>query len=265
LGVLVFFKVLPVAVLAMSPVLQLGGETPFDASVLVPRGVPNTPAPSVPVLTASPATDPMKVRLTVAVPAGQTGPVAMRLRRSRVSGADALSMPVVRSSTPSAWPAVVDDDGSASWDASLRFAPWSTYTWRAEVQGPPEPGSSMPGLWSGPSAPVSWKVVPPPPVAVTPGTAIVGATGMQVRFSSSESLDAGGEGTYILDVYRVTPDTSSVPSGAVGSYPAGARRQPDGTYLVEDTAPSVPAGTSYLVEVCDPLGRRSPRVNVATL
>ncbi len=182
-----------------------------------------------------------------------------------VSGADALAMPVVSSSTPAAWPAVVDDDGATPWDSSLRFAPWSTYTWRAEVQGGPEPGSSVPGLWSGSSTPVSWKVVPAPPVAVTPGTAVLGATGVQVRFSSTNSLDAGGEGAYVLDVYRVTPAASTEPSGAVGSYPAGARRQPDGTYLIEDTAPSVPAGTSYLVEVCDPLGRRSPRVSVATL
>lgn len=63
----------------------------------------------------------------------------------------------------------------------------------------------------------------------------------------------------------MTPAASTEPSGPVGSYPAGARRQPDGTYLIEDTAPSVPSGTSYLVEVCDPLGRRSPRVSVATL
>ncbi len=54
LGVLVYFKVVPVSVLAVSPVLQLGGESSFDASVLLPRGVPNSPAPPVPLLTARP-------------------------------------------------------------------------------------------------------------------------------------------------------------------------------------------------------------------
>lgn len=266
LGVLVFFKVVPVSVLAVSPVLQLGGEASFTTSTLLPRGVPNSPAPPVPVLTAAPdPANPLGVRLAVSVPAGQTAPAALRLRRSRVSGSDALSMPVVATATPTSWPAVVTDAGATPWDSSLRFAAWSTYAWRAEVQGGPEPGSSMPGLWSGPSAPVSWKVVPPPPVAVSAGAAVVEATGVQVRFTSTDSLDAGAEGTYVLDVYRVTPSGSTVPSGAVGSYPAGSKRQPDGSYEFEDTTPSVPTGTSYLVEVCDPLGRRSPRVSVATL
>jgi len=266
LGVLIFFKVVPVSVLAISPMLELGGESAFDSAVLLPRGVPNSPAPPAPVLTASPdPTDPLKVRLSVDVPAGQTAPVALRLRRSRVSAADPLSMPVVASATPGSWPAVVVDAGATPWHGSLRFAPWSTYTWRAEVQGGPEPGSAVPGLWSGASAPVSWKVVPPAPVAVTPGTAAMTAGGISVRFTSTDSLDAGAEGTYVLDVYRVTPSGSAVASSAVGSYPAGAKRQPDGSYVVEDTTPSVPTGTSYLVEVSDPLGRRSPRVTVATL
>ena len=39
LDVLVFYKVLPVAVLATTPQLQLGGETAFGASTLArPRG-----------------------------------------------------------------------------------------------------------------------------------------------------------------------------------------------------------------------------------
>lgn len=266
LRVLLFFKVVPVSVLATAPVLQLGGEASFEASTLLPRGIPNGASPPVPLLSIEPdPADPARVRLKVSVPAGQTAPAALRLRRSRVSGADALAMPVVLTATPAAWPAVVGDDGSMPWDSSLRFAPWSTYTWRAEVQGPPEPGSTppLPGLWSGASAPVSWKVVPPPPAGVNPGSATPSATGMRIRFTSPDALDGGGEGAYVLDVYRVTPPGSGVPSGAVGSYPAATRRQPDGSYLVEDTTPGIPAGTSYLVEVCDPLGRRSPRVTVA--
>jgi hypothetical protein len=207
----------------------------------------------------------MRVVLTVSVPAGQTAPVALRLRRSRVSGADALSMPVVATATPASWPAPVTDRGATPWDASQRFAPWSTYTWRAEVQGAPEPGSTLPGLWSGASAPASWKVIPPAPGPVSPGTAVASAAGVQLRFTSPNSLDAGGEGSYTLDVYRVTPSGSGVASAAVGTYAAGAKRQPDGSYLIEDTTPGVPAGTQYLVEVCDPLGRRGPRGVVATL
>lgn len=115
-----------------------------------------------------------------------------------------------------------------------------TYTWWVEVQVGPEAGRTVPGLWSEPSAPVSWKVVPKPPVLVTPGTAVMGMAGVEVRFTSTDLLDAAGEGTYVLDVFRVTPAGSPLKSGAVGSYAAGTRRQPDGFYMIEDNASSVP-------------------------
>ena len=257
LAVLVFYRVVPVS--------ELGAEADFLSCTLLPRGVPNSPPPPTPTLTvtADPA-DPTRVRLTVSVPAGQTAPVAVRLRRSRVSGGDPLGMPVVATETPGAWPAKLVDAGGTPWDVGLPFAAWSTYTWRAEVQGAPEPGSSLPGAWSAPSAPASLRIIPPPPGAVTPGSASDGPAGVEVRFTSTASLDAGPEGTYVVDVYRRTPTGSSLASGAVGSFPAGTIRQVDGSYLVRDSAP-VPPGTVYLVEVADPLGRRGPRVEVATL
>jgi hypothetical protein len=69
----------------------------------------------------------------------------------------------------------------------------------------------------------------------------------------------------VLDVYRVSADTDTVPSGPVGSFPAGSLRQPDGSYAVTDTTLGVPSGSTYAVEVCDPLGRRGPRTVVGTL
>jgi hypothetical protein len=264
--VLVFLKVVPVTVLSASPLLELGGEADFATSTLLVRGIPNSPAPPQPLLTASADPSGSGVRLTVTVPKGQTAPVALRLRRSRVSAADPLAMPVVATVTPVAWPAVLTDTGATPWDGSLRLAPWSTYSWRVEVQGAPEPGSTVPGLWSTASTPASWKVVPTgPPAAATAGSVTSSATGLAVSFAHSEPLDAGPEGDYLFDVYRRTPSGSSVPSGPVGSYRAGPKRQPDGSYLVEDTTTGVPTGTDYLVEVCDPLGRRSARVVVATV
>ncbi|HEX6935777.1 MAG TPA: hypothetical protein VF227_04595 [Actinomycetes bacterium] len=266
LRVLVFLKVVPVTVLSASPLLELGGEADFATSTLLVRGIPNSPAPPQPLLTASADPSGSGVRLTVTVPKGQTAPVALRLRRSRVSAADPLAMPVVATVTPVAWPAVLTDTGATPWDGSLRLAPWSTYSWRVEVQGAPEPGSTVPGLWSTASTPASWKVVPTgPPPAATAGSVTSSATGLAVSFAHSEPLDAGPEGDYLFDVYRRTPSGSSVPSGPVGSYRAGPKRQPDGSYLVEDTTTGVPTGTDYLVEVCDPLGRRSARVVVATV
>jgi hypothetical protein len=49
-----------------------------------------------------------------------------------------------------------------------------------------------------------------------------------------------------------------------GSEAAADLRQPDGTYLVKDPI-APPAQTTYLLEVADPLGRRSPRVPIAEL
>ncbi len=263
LDVLVFYKVLPVAVLATTPQLQLGGETAFGASTLVVRGVPNSAPPPTPSLTAhaDPA-DPRAVRLTVAVPQGQTQPLTLRLRRSRVSGAEAREMPVVATVTSGTWPATVVDRGATPWDPTLRLAEWSTYTWRAEVQGPPEPGSAVPGLWSQASAPASRRVVPDPPGGVTLGSATAVSGQVEVRFSSVETLDGGPAGSYRFDVYRRTPDPTS--SGPVGSYAAAELRQPDGSYLLRDTS-APPSGTTYVVEVTDPLGRRGPRVVVGTL
>ncbi len=266
LDVLMFYKVLPVAVLATTPYLELGGETSFGDSTLVVRGIPNSAPPPTPSLVASAdPVDPLAVRLTVQVPAGQTAPVVLRLRRSRVSGADAQTMPVVLATTPAGWPASVIDRGATPWDATGRFAAWSTYTWRVEVQGPPEPGSSVPGLWSLASAPASWKVIPPPPVGMTPGTGTADGTGVTVRFASADPLDAGPEGSYLFDVYRRSADPAVVPSGPVGSFLVASCRQPDDSYAVQDTSLGVPVGTDYLVEVSDPLGRRSPRTAVATV
>lgn len=88
---------------------------------------------------------------------------------------------------------------------------------------------------------------------------------MTVTFSHSEPLVAGAEGDYTLDVYRRTPEGSGIDSAALGSYPASAKRRPDGRFEVEDTTAGVPAETEYMVEVIDPLGRRSARVVVATV
>jgi hypothetical protein len=147
----------------------------------------------------------------------------------------------------------------------MSLAPWSTYTWRAEVQGAPEPGSAVPGLWSTASAPASSKVVPGAPGGVTAGAVTAEATGVRVTFTSVDGLDGGPEGSYLVDVYRISADPSTVPSGPVGSFPAGTLRQVDGSYAVTDTTTGVPSGTTYAVEVSDPLGRRGPRVVVGTL
>jgi hypothetical protein len=262
LAVLAFYRVVPVS--------ELGAEASFADCTLLPRGVPNTPPPGTPSLSAEiDPGDPARVRLAVTVPAGATPPVTVRLRRSRVGGVDPLAMPVIALTTPGSWdPAELFDDGAGPWGGTPRLLPWSTYTWRAEAQGAPEPGSELPGAWSRSSAPVSLRIVPPPPAGVAAGsvTAPPGAE-VEVRFSAADPLDGGPPGAYAIELYRrlpAGPATPGVESGTVGSFDPAALRQPDGTYLAHDAA-AVPAGTVYLVEVVDPLGRRGPRVEVGKL
>ncbi|HEX5592279.1 MAG TPA: hypothetical protein VFX35_02890 [Solirubrobacterales bacterium] len=258
LDVLVFYRVVPVG--------PLGAEAHFGECSLLVFGVPSAPAPPVPLLTAVPdPADPSKVRLTVTVPQGGPKAVKARLRRSRAGGQDPWRMPVVATVDLTGGGVEYLDSGPAPWAQTLRLAPWSTYTWRAEAQGEDEPGSSLAGAWSAPSAPASARIVPSaPPQPPAPGTARTVGSEVEVTFSAPEPLDAGSAGSYVVDVYRRAPAAAAVPSGAVGSFDAAGIRQPDGGYLVRDPV-AAPPGTVYLVEIADPLDRRSPRTEVATL
>lgn len=265
LRVLVFYKVLPVSVLHLGPPLELGGETSFASSTLLIRGVPNSAPPPVPGLVVRPHPDhPGRARLTVDVPAGQSAPVSVRVRRSRVQAADPLAMPVVKTVTPTQWPAVIDDDGPTGWDPTARLDPWWTHTWVVEVQGAPEPGSAVPGLWSQPSPPASLRLVPAAPAAVTPGSVTAGATWVDVAFSHPDRLEGQPVGEYHVALYRVGPGPAGVAEQVGGDVDVSTIRQADGTYSIRDTT-AQPAGTTYLVEVVDPLGRRGPRAVVGAV
>jgi hypothetical protein len=270
LGVLAFYRVVPVS--------PLGAEAGFTACSLLVFGVPSTPAPAVPLLQAVPdPADPTRVRLTVTVPEGGPRAVTVRLRRSRAGGADPLRMPVIAEKPLAEGPQFVDA-GPAPWAPTLALKPWSTYTWRAEAQGEPEPGGSfagapLAGIWSAPSAPASTRIVPgAPPQPPEPGVAALVGGEVELSFAAPEPLDAGPDDNFVIDVYRQVPEApgepspgpATVKSGPVGSFPAASVRRPDGTYLVKD-ATKPPPGTIYLVEFADPLDRSSPRVEVATL
>ncbi len=265
LRVLIFYKVLPVSVLHLGPPLELGGETSFASSALLIRGVPNSAPPPVPGLVVRRDPDQAgRVHLTVDVPAGQTTPVAVRIRRSRVQSADPLAMPVAKTVTPTQWPALIDDDGPTSWDPAAQLDPWWTFTWVVEVQGAPEPGSTVPGLWSQPSPPASLRLLPPEPTGVTPIAVIPGAGVVDVSFSHSDPLDGQPLGEYRFALYRVVPGIPPEASPVGAEVEASMARLADETYALQDAA-GQPAGTMYVVEVVDPLGRRGPRVVVGTV
>jgi hypothetical protein len=265
LRVLVFYKVLPVSVLHLGPPMELGGETSFTGSALLIRGIPNSAAPPVPGLVVRP--DPQhagQATLTVDVPAGQTAPVAVRVRRSRMQSADPLAMPVVKTVTPTQWPAHIDDAGPTTWDSAARLDPWWTITWVVEVQGAPEPGSTVPGLWSQPSPPASLQLLPPAPAGVTPGSVTSGAGVVDVSFRHTDPLNGQPVGEYRFALYRVAPGTPPAASPVGSEVEAPSARLADGTYSIQDPS-AAPAGTTYVVEVVDPVGRRGPRVVVGTV
>jgi hypothetical protein len=265
LDVLVFYRVVPLS--------GQYAEAPFTDCTLLIRGVPNSGPPAQPQLAVTPGDSvPVTVGLTVVVPRGATAPAALRVRRSRISGADPMGMPVVAQVAAPAWSV---DDVSGAWSvrvgdtgalpgiADAALAPWTTYTWRVEVQGAPEPGTfgadALPTAWSRPSAPASLLVVPPAADGVVAGTAVPTGTGVDVTFGTTVAL-TGPPGTYQLEVYRRSNGSTDL----IASAEPLALREPDGTYLVHDTTVAV-SGTTYLVSVTDRLGRRSAPTLVATV
>lgn len=265
LDVLVFYRVVPLS--------GQYAEAPFTDCTLLIRGVPNGRPPAQPLLTvAAREGAPGTVDLTVVVPRGATGPAALRLRRSRISGADPLGMPVVAhvaapgwsvDHASGTWSVRVSDTGALPGIADAALAAWTTYTWRVEVQGPPEPGTfgadALPTAWSLPSAPASLLVVPPTVAGLVAGAATVTGTGVDVTFGTTTPL-TGPPGTYQVEVYRRSNGSADL----ITSADLLTLRQPDGTYLARDTTVAA-SGTSYLVAVRDRLGRRSAPATVATV
>ena len=265
LDVLVFYRVVPLS--------GQYAEAPFTDCTLLIRGVPNSAPPAQPLLTvAARDSAPATVDLTVVVPRGATAPAALRVRRSRISGADPLGMPVVAQVAAPAWSVdgasgtwsvQVNDSGALPGIADAALAPWTTYTWRVEVQGAPEPGTfgadALPTAWSRPSAPASLLIVPPAADGVVAGAATLSGTGVDVSFGTAAAL-AGPPGTYELEVYRRSNGSTDL----IASAEPLTLRLPDGTYLLHDTTVA-PSGTAYLVCVRDRLGRRSTPTLVATV
>jgi hypothetical protein len=152
--------------------------------------------------------------------------------------------------------------------ATLR--PWVRYFWSAEVQGGPEPGSTVPGRWSLPSDSVSLAFTPPgPPAAVTAaqalGTAVAPDLFEDVRltFDHPDLLNGGEFGAYRLRVYRTRPGepqrvlAEHILSGA-GPFAVSGMN-------TSDPADRVPAGTVWRLVLLDPLGRTSPPVDISSV
>jgi hypothetical protein len=171
LRVLVFYRIVAVS--------DGNVEVTFIDTEMVPFGIPNSGTPAIPVLEVKPGAGNTAV-IRIKVPLGAVAAVEYRLRRTLSKSSDILSMPVVGSGmvpaatlTPPPPGAITDtvqvvdvtDTGASELAPAGTLRQWTTYTWRAEVRGGTEPGSSVTGEWSLPSAPVSMALFPdtPPP------------------------------------------------------------------------------------------------------
>ncbi len=244
--------------LALYRIVAVSGanvDVDFAASPVVPVAVPNTlppPQPHLAVRVLDPATTGApgpSAELTVTVPRGSRRAVEYRLRRSRVSSADPLLMPVVATGAlhPPDDPAadhteVVVDTGPTTLEPGGVLHPWEVYTWRVEVRGEPEPGGGPPGAWSQPSAPVGAAVVPlAEPPAPTIRSVRTSGTGVRAAVVVPADVRGGSLGSHRVELYRGAPGDRErlVATLAEQQRPAG-----DGPWPLVD-ASADPAGARH--------------------
>ncbi len=273
LRVLNFYKIAAEAATGARPDLT-------DLEMIV-FGVPNADPPARPTAAVRPvestgAENPLVAEVTIELVAGTTLGQTWRLRRSSLEAGTVTKMPIV--ATGSMAPvdealgrqtASYRDDGPVIIADDAVLKPWLRYSWVAEVQGAPESGSvatgsPVPGRWSRPSDPVSAILVPPdrpdPPtisaITGTPDGAGTGITDVSLEVVHPESLGGGSVGSFRLRVARRPgPDQPLLSLGEVEVFGSGPHIVSG--LVADDPAEVVATGTTYQVELIDPIGRVS--------
>ena len=278
LRVLNFYKVAAEAESGAKPVLT-------DVEMIV-YGVPNSDPPPRPVVKLSPLDTPLAdhaAKVGIEVLAGTTLGERWRLRRSSVESANIAKMPVVETGTlslPEAETGIqsgaYDDIGPVQIAPGAKLRPWVRYTWVAEIQGAPEPGSveagmPVPGRWSQPSDPVSLILVPgtapaPPTIATITGVAVPGGyTGLTLTLEHPNDELTGGElGSYRVRVARRIAPTDPLQFVQEADISGHEPFVLSGV-LPDDAAETVPVDTEYVVELVDPLGRTSAQATATVI
>jgi hypothetical protein len=210
---------------------------------------------------------------TITVVAGVTAAVSARLYRTRGGPTNPLYAPVV-AVIPLTPPdpvtgrqtAVFRDSGTAVVAPAATLTPFARYQWFADVQGGPESGSSVQGLWSLPSDPVGIPIVPASN-PVTPifdgfgGTSVAGGTqDLALRISHPAALTPTPLGNWTVKILRAEPgnDWSVMTAADILVAPvviADSVAGPGGL---------TPLATQFRITLTDPLGRPSPSIDVMT-
>ncbi len=266
LRVLVFYRIVPVSAASV--------EGPIGDSGLVPYGIPNSGPPATPLLIVKPVFDaadpaPVQAQIIIRVPQGPVQAGEYRLRRSAVESRIVERMPIARTNAvpplaagagPEAMQevATLRDTGGNEFKSPDVLLPWTAYSWVVEVRGGPEPGSSVPGEWSPPSAAVTTAIIPPGPPLPPESGQWDGAS--EVSFSHPEALRGGSMGAYAIDLYAQPPggDTAFVAVLSTDAEAANGGRQPDrsGRFRFALAAPPE-SGTVFRAMITDPAGRTS--------
>ena len=263
LRVLVFYRVVPMSAANV--------ETPFGESSMVPFGIPNSGPPATPLLGVTPVFEAgtPQAAIHIRVPRGPVEAAEYRLRRSAVESREPLRMPVAATGAvppldagagPEAMQEVVSfrDLGGSELKSPDPLRPWTAYSWSVEVRGGPEPGSSVAGEWSPPSAPVTTAIVPPEAPPAPADGQWDGAA--EISFTHPDLLIGGSMGDYSIDLYEELPgQPMALLSALSADAPAAAGgRDPDRTGRFRFTLAGPPAsGTRYRGMITDPGGRTS--------
>ena len=273
LRVLVFYRIVPVSAANV--------EGPIGDSALVPYGIPNSGPPATPLLAVKPvfeATAPqVQASVIIRVPQGPVQASEYRLRRSAVESRITERMPIARTGSvpplaagagPEAMQEVTTlrDTGGNELQSPGVLLPWTAYSWAVEVRGAPEPGSSVPGEWSPPSAAVTTAIIPPGPPTAPQDGQWDGA--LAVSFTHPDPLRGGSMGAYAIDLYAQPPGghMAFVAVLSADATAANGGRQPDRSGRFGFTLAVAPAsGTIFRAMITDPAGRTSPPSAVVTV
>ncbi|MCQ0968893.1 hypothetical protein MLD63_00385 (plasmid) [Paracoccus sp. TK19116] len=239
-------------------------------------GVPNSdppPRPSVSVRLVPPqAGEPdLVVEVTVTAEIGTTRGERARIYRTRGTAPDPLNAPLVASlPLPAPDPItgrqilIFRDAGAADIAPAARLSAFARYQWRAEVQGAPESGSTVPGMWSRPSDPAGLATIPlPGPVAPSfdgfGGTAVAGGTqDLTLAFSHPGDLRPTPFGNWRIEILRAPPGEAF---GLMADAPILEL-----PLVIGDPAADgfTPLATQFKATLYDPLGRAAPPVTMVS-
>lgn len=239
-------------------------------------GVPNSdppPRPTVSVRLVAPnAGEPALVaEVTVTVEPGVTTGLVARIFRTRGTAADPMRAPQIADLPLSApdpvtgrQTAVLRDVGTALVAPAATLTAFARYLWVAQVQGAPESGSAVPGLWSRASDPVGLATVPltAPAAPVFDGfggtTVAGGIADITLAFSHPLGLKPTPLGPWRFEVLRAAPGDawSMMAAGDVSEVPLVVRDPVAGNVTQ--------AATSFEVRLYDPIGRLTPALALVT-